>query len=65
MLYFLSVKWLSSCSQVGDHEMYQKEVQVTLFSVPKNRVKLPYMKVCMFQFTDLHPFAYINLLNYS
>ena len=31
MLYILSVKWLSGCSQVGNHEMYQKWVQVTPF----------------------------------
>ena len=31
MLYILSVKWLSGSSQVGDHEMYQKQVQVTPF----------------------------------
>ena len=24
VLYILSIKWLIGCSQVGDHEMYQK-----------------------------------------
>ena len=31
MLYILSVKWLSCCSEVGDHEMCKKQVQVTPF----------------------------------
>ena len=31
--YILGVKWLSGCSEVGDHEIYQKEGQVTLFYV--------------------------------
>ena len=29
--YILSAKWLSGCSEVGDHEIYQKWVQVTPF----------------------------------
>ena len=30
-LHILSVKWLSGCSEVGDPEMYQKQVEVTPF----------------------------------
>ena len=29
--YILSVKWLSDCSEVGDHEIYQEYLQVTPF----------------------------------
>ena len=37
MPYILGVKWLSDCSEVGDHEIYQKDVQVT-----------PFYSVCFF-----------------
>ena len=32
MSYILGAKWLSGSSEVGDHEIYQKYVQVTPFS---------------------------------